>query len=155
MISRVVTGPINGPDGSPLAAGVLKARPLSPLAEGTIFISPEMLTAEIAAGDVALTLVAPAQYDFWVVNTEEATVWQFQALLDDSAVTDISLAQLFLSSVDGCQAAMRGYLLTGLGSPEGVVTSSPGVLYLNLSGGPGVTLFVKESGTGSTGWVAK
>jgi len=41
------------------------------------------------------------------------------------------------------------------GSPEGVVTARPGSLCLNSSGGAGVSLYVKESGTGNTGWVAK
>jgi hypothetical protein len=43
----------------------------------------------------------------------------------------------------------------GAGSPEGVVTASPGSLYLNASGGAGTTLYVKESGGGNTGWVGK
>jgi hypothetical protein len=41
----------------------------------------------------------------------------------------------------------------GAGSPEGVVTASPGAIYLNTSGGSGTTVFAKESGTGNTGWV--
>jgi hypothetical protein len=45
-------------------------------------------------------------------------------------------------------------LLSGFGDPEGVVPASPGVLYLNKSGGAGATLWVKESGTAKTGWVA-
>lgn len=43
----------------------------------------------------------------------------------------------------------------GTGSPEGVVSASPGAMYLNLSGGAGTTLYVKEIGTGNTGWAAK
>jgi len=43
----------------------------------------------------------------------------------------------------------------GSGSPEGSVTGAPGSMYLNTSGGAGTTLYVKESGTGNTGWVAK
>lgn len=43
----------------------------------------------------------------------------------------------------------------GNGSPEGVVTSVVGGLYLRLDGGANTTLYVKESGTGNTGWVAK
>jgi hypothetical protein len=43
----------------------------------------------------------------------------------------------------------------GSGSPEGVISSSPGALYLNTDGGASTTLYVKESGTGTTGWVAK
>jgi hypothetical protein len=46
-------------------------------------------------------------------------------------------------------------MTTGTGSPEAVVTASPGALYLNLSGGTSTTLYVKTSGTGNTGWVAK
>lgn len=44
---------------------------------------------------------------------------------------------------------------SGTGSPEGVVTAAPGSLYTNSSGGVSTTLYVKESGTGNTGWVAK
>jgi hypothetical protein len=48
------------------------------------------------------------------------------------------------------------FMSTGTGSPEGVVTASPGALYLNLSGGAGTTLYIKESGSvTNTGWVAK
>jgi hypothetical protein len=46
-------------------------------------------------------------------------------------------------------------MTTGTGSPENVLTASPGSLYLNFSGGAGTTLYVKESGTGNTGWVGK
>ena len=44
---------------------------------------------------------------------------------------------------------------TGYGDPDGVVTSVTGGLYLRLDGGAKSTLYVKESGTGNTGWVAK
>jgi hypothetical protein len=43
----------------------------------------------------------------------------------------------------------------GEGSPEGVVTAPVGSAYLRSDGGAGTTLYVKESGTGNTGWVAK
>ena len=46
-------------------------------------------------------------------------------------------------------------VLTGSGSPEGVVTAPVGFLYLRTDGGAATTLYVKESGTGNTGWVAK
>lgn len=46
-------------------------------------------------------------------------------------------------------------LTTGAGSPQGVITAPPGSLYTNTSGGSGTTLYVKESGTGNTGWAAK
>jgi len=46
-------------------------------------------------------------------------------------------------------------ITAGTGSPEGVKTAAIGSLYLRTDGGAGTTLYVKESGTGSTGWVAK
>lgn len=43
----------------------------------------------------------------------------------------------------------------GAGSPEGVVTASVGSIYLRNDGGAGTSFYVKQSGTGNTGWVGK
>ncbi len=43
---------------------------------------------------------------------------------------------------------------TGTGSPEGVVTADIGAVYLRSDGGTSSTMYIKESGTGNTGWVA-
>lgn len=51
------------------------------------------------------------------------------------------------------QVFLRGY--TGTGSPESVVTAPVGSIYLRTDGGSGTSFYVKESGTGNTGWVAK
>lgn len=45
--------------------------------------------------------------------------------------------------------------LSGTGTPEGVVTAGVGSLYTRSDGASGTTLYIKESGTGNTGWVAK
>lgn len=45
--------------------------------------------------------------------------------------------------------------LTGSGTPEGAVTADVGSLYTRSNGGANTTLYIKESGTGNTGWVAK
>lgn len=45
--------------------------------------------------------------------------------------------------------------LAGSGSPQSVVSAPIGSMYLRTDGGTGTTLYVKESGTGNTGWVAK
>ncbi|MGG4504039.1 pyocin knob domain-containing protein [Paenibacillus polymyxa] len=42
----------------------------------------------------------------------------------------------------------------GIGSPEGAVTAPVGALYRNRVGGAGSTLYIKESGSGNTGWRA-
>lgn len=46
-------------------------------------------------------------------------------------------------------------LSVGAGSPEGVITAPVGKLYTRTDGGAATTLYVKESGVGNTGWVAK
>jgi hypothetical protein len=43
----------------------------------------------------------------------------------------------------------------GNGSPEGVVTANKGSTYRRFDGGAATCFYVKESGTGNTGWVAK
>lgn len=41
------------------------------------------------------------------------------------------------------------------GTPEGSVTAPVGTLFRRLDGGASTTLYVKETGSGNTGWVAK
>lgn len=43
--------------------------------------------------------------------------------------------------------------LYGTGSPESVIAAPIGSLFLRTDGSTGTTLYVKESGTGNTGWV--
>lgn len=43
----------------------------------------------------------------------------------------------------------------GSGSPEGVITAVVGSMRTRTDGGAGTTLYIKETGTGNTGWVAK
>ena len=47
------------------------------------------------------------------------------------------------------------YKRVGAGTPEGSVTAPVGSIYLRTDGGASTTLYVKESGAGNTGWVAK
>lgn len=44
---------------------------------------------------------------------------------------------------------------SGTGTPEGAVTAEVGSLFTRTDGGANTTLYVKESGSGNTGWVAK
>ncbi len=44
--------------------------------------------------------------------------------------------------------------LAGSGTPEGSVTASVGSVYRRTNGSAGATLYVKESGSGNTGWTA-
>jgi hypothetical protein len=44
---------------------------------------------------------------------------------------------------------------SGTGTPEGAVTAAVGSMFTRTDGGASTTLYVKESGAGNTGWVAK
>jgi len=44
---------------------------------------------------------------------------------------------------------------SGTGTPEGSVTASVGSIFLRTDGGSNTSFYVKESGSGNTGWVAK
>jgi hypothetical protein len=52
-------------------------------------------------------------------------------------------------------AIVEALILYGNGTPEGAVTAPRGALFTRSDGGAGTTLYIKESGTGNTGWVAK
>lgn len=53
-------------------------------------------------------------------------------------------------------AALSGMRATmwGTNTPEGAVAAPVGSLFLRTNGGAGTTLYIKESGTGNTGWLA-
>jgi len=44
-------------------------------------------------------------------------------------------------------------ILIGTGSPEGVVAANPTQLYMDDAGASGSILYIKQTGTGNTGWV--
>lgn len=46
-------------------------------------------------------------------------------------------------------------IFTGSGSPEGAVTAPVSSIFLRTNGGANTTFYVKESGSGNTGWVPK
>jgi hypothetical protein len=73
---------------------------------------------------------------------------------DDSLVPAPSLAA---SSVQGAIDTLKiGWVQRGTGTPNGTLVGSPGDLYVDLTGGAGVTFYVKESGSvTNTGWVSK
>jgi hypothetical protein len=56
--------------------------------------------------------------------------------------------------LNSSDAVLNG-IYSGTGSPEGVTTAPVGSLFLRRDGGASTTLYVKESGSGNTGWVAK
>ena len=57
--------------------------------------------------------------------------------------------------VHGPLSDWAGAVQKGAGTPEAVVTAPVGTLYIRTDGGTSTTLYVKETGSGNTGWVAK
>lgn len=60
-----------------------------------------------------------------------------------------------ISLTAGSRLEPGGGIPAGDGPPEGRVPAMPGALYVDRQGGLGTTLYVKEAGTDSMGWVAK
>jgi len=56
---------------------------------------------------------------------------------------------------NGTPGVQSAYWWRGTGSPEGVYSAPVGSFYSRTDGGAGTSFYVKESGTGNTGWVAK
>lgn len=46
-------------------------------------------------------------------------------------------------------------IFKGFGTPESAVVAGIGSIYQRLDGGANTSIYIKESGTGATGWVAK
>jgi hypothetical protein len=84
-------------------------------------------------------------------------------VLDTASALDSNLLNLRLNSISKFRIRKDGVLQFGLsgpswsigtGSPEGAVTATVGSVYSRLDGGADTTIYVKESGSGNTGWVA-
>jgi len=126
----------------------------------------------------------PATSDFFTVSGNKFRTNTSTGTFINNASTGINWAQLdnysFLSAADPATTIQsplitlygdsinlnstvkkitlnggEAQIITGSGSPNGVVTAAPGCIYLNYAGGAGTTLYVKESGAGNTGWVGK
>lgn len=46
------------------------------------------------------------------------------------------------------------FITWGTGSPEGVLVGSVGAVFLRTDGGAATTMYIKQTGTGNTGWTA-
>lgn len=105
------------------------------------------------ADDGTLTLalhpnanITPANtYYNVIINGEEF-------LITKTSSTQTLQAALAVSPVD---LTVNPIHSIGTGSPEGVVTATKGSLYTRTDGGANTCLYVKESGSGNTGWVGK
>jgi hypothetical protein len=72
------------------------------------------------------------------------------------ALPPASKPWLVIGGIGGSGAVRyKPQMFWGEGSPEGVLAAGIGSLALRSDGGAGTSFYVKESGTGNTGWVSK
>ena len=90
-----------------------------------------------------ITMQAGSDID-WTVANGGWRAGQFSA----SHTLAGQVRRVALGEAVGCSSGV------GRGSPQGVVAAAPGSDWRNLDGGAGGTYWIKQSGTGSSGWVA-
>lgn len=92
-----------------------------------------------------------ASYSWWVTSTG--------LLTDVDGTKDIGASNHQVKDlyIKGAVKFDGGTIIDayGSGSPEGAVTGSVGSTYRRTDGGAGTSFYVKESGSGNTGWVGK
>lgn len=76
--------------------------------------------------------------------------------VDEDGEVTISTGNLIIGTA-GKGIDMNGgpQILFGTATPEGTVTAAIGSMFMRSDGGANTSLYVKESGTGNTGWVGK
>lgn len=101
-------------------------------------------------GNGAILLGNSAAAPFIATNDHHATSKKYvdDALAGNISAGIVTATQFFVNTSGPTWTS-------GSGTPEGSVTAPVGSLYSRTDGGTGTTLYVKESGTGNTGWVAK
>lgn len=121
---------------------------------------------QITSSGVSITTPGHSEIEWvglsggWFANRYQQT--DYIAPATDGSVTlrsqsgDIRLHPVGTGAVRWVNDAQGSGCTTtiGNGAPAGVVTAPPGSDYRNLSGVPGSIFWVKQSGTGNTGWVA-
>lgn len=99
------------------------------------------------AGDNAATFNNTADGDGILITTASSTTTR-------PSINCVRTAEGRVISTSVGGSAYPG-IFVGNGTPEGVYSAQPGSIFLRKDGGAGTCLYVKESGSGNTGWVAK
>lgn len=111
----------------------------------------ELNTAALEDARPMLVSLAAANLLTWSVAANTSAADDAAEGLMKEQVENGSLAASFASPLTLGAAK----IFAGTGTPEAAVTAPVGCLFLRTNGGAGTTLYVKETGVGNTGWVAK
>ena len=116
---------------------------------GALRVTGGVPRLEMGAG-----VAAPANFISWNTDFRIAGHWNPNA----DITYNLGSASLRYTNVYASNfrpGAGTATWTSGTGTPEGAVTASIGSLFTRTDGGAVTTLYVKESGAGNTGWVAK
>lgn len=165
-------------------AGVLNTNPQTALhvsgvlrLEGTTSANNQWYAASGAVDEKFWDVLVDSAAKTWSLVTyndaRSASAVALSALRSGNALTSLTVGATVLPINDNARnlgsAALRfandfstnlrpgaGTVIwtSGTGSPEGVVTAPVGSLYTRDNGAAGTTFYIKESGSGNTGWAA-
>ena len=102
------------------------------------------LTSQGADANVNMIFNAKGASSIFLLRTNGTT----RASVDSNGITLASGTSLIMGS-GGPE------VLSGTGTPEAAVTADVGSIFMRTDGGASTSIYIKESGTGNTGWVAK
>ena len=75
--------------------------------------------------------------------------------MDQTSLSNTATPTFASCTVTGTLTLGTITITVGTGTPEGVVAANVGSIFIRTDGGVATTLYVKESGTGTTGWDGK
>lgn len=93
-----------------------------------------------------------------VTSTAGAGKWVLSYELNGGGASDVFSVTSAGNVVAAGALSVQGtaaQVLSGTGTPEAAVTAAVGSIFLRTDGGAATSVYVKESGAGNTGWVAK
>lgn len=138
------------------SSGITLTRPSSTAATGVTTVG----TLTSSSSVQAMLAVTPTinqtgtgGYAGVLVNVTETATGSGTKRLIDAQVGGVSK---FAADNAGRVTLNNGpMVIPGAGSPEGVVSAPVGSMFLRSDGGAATSFYIKESGSGNTGWVAK
>lgn len=166
VLMRTVTyGPETDFEGNSIT-GTLTFTPSEPItwvASGQGFHVRPITIALNVSGSGSKDLICTDQAGFRDADGQTITNWHYIVTANLAGVagtTGLTLApgtesagSTYTINCTNWRTADRAH--AGTGSPESVLTAPVGSTYSRRDGGASTSFYVKETGTGTTGWIAK
>lgn len=112
----------------------------------TVITQPANPSAALAAWTAAVTTTTAARDETLVARDETLDA------RDDTLSAATTATSAAATATNAAATAAIGGFLSGTGSPQGVLTAPVGSQYRDTAVTTGALIWVKESGTGATGW---